>query len=184
MENLFRDAILKRFNTYEELGRKALQQLEETQIHWKRLPGDNTIAVIVQHMHGNMLSRFTDFGRSDGEKAWRNRDQEFLEDPKLDKQAVLTLWKEGWDCVLQAVAALDDSAMNHEVKIREEVHTVVDALLRQVAHYAYHVGQLVFLAKTMLGEQWQSLSIPPGASGAFNQEMKHRHGGSEPGTPA
>jgi hypothetical protein len=180
MENVFKEAILKRFYTYQELGEKALQQLDDAQIHWKRVPGDNTAAVIVRHMHGNMLSRFTDFRHSDGEKPWRDRDQEFLEDIKMDQPALLALWREGWTCVLEAVAALDDSAMDEQVRIRDERHTVADALLRQVAHYAYHVGQLVFLAKSILGDKWQSLSIAPGASAAFNEVMKRRHG-NEPG---
>lgn len=185
MEHLFKDAIFKRFNTYRELGEKALLQLDESQIHWKRVPGDNTAAVIVQHMHGNMLSRFSDFAHSDGEKSWRNRDQEFIESPELDKQALQRLWKEGWNCVLEAVAALDDAEMSGEVRIRGEAHTIADALLRQIAHYAYHVGQLVFLAKSILGEQWQSLSIPPGKSEAFNEDMirREQNGSAKPPGP-
>lgn len=168
----FRDAIVKRFQNYRELGEKAISQLGEPDIHWRRIPQDNSICVIVNHLHGNMLSRFTDFLDSDGEKPWRQRDAEFSDPSAMDKAAMVQHWTEGWDCVMHALLGLEPEDWEKQVSIRGEQHTVADAVLRQLAHYAYHVGQIVFIAKSALGERWQTLSIPLGGSEAFNRSMQ------------
>ncbi len=172
----FIELIKKRFLTYKELGDKTIQQLEEEHIHFTKGTGDNSIYVIVRHMHGNMLSRFTEFLEADGEKPWRSRDKEFQEEPGVGKVQLFSLWQQGWECLWNALDALNDDDLQREVRIRGEVHLVMDALLRQVAHYAYHVGQLVYIAKSLKGEAWQSLSIPPGSSDQYNQKMKAKYG--------
>jgi hypothetical protein len=168
--NILKDAIVKRFAAYRELGEKALRQLDDRQIHWKRSGNDNSICTLVMHLHGNMLSRFTDFQTSDGEKSWRQREAEFNEQD-ADRERLLLLWNEGWDCVAKALKPLADAEMGRTVTIRGEPHSIADALLRQVAHYAYHVGQIVFIAKTIKGDGWESLSIPKNGSQQYNQAM-------------
>lgn len=172
--------MLSRLREYRRLGEAAIRQLDDAQIGWAPSPGDNSIEVIVRHLHGNMLSRFTDFLTSDGEKPWRNRDGEFAEGGTASREQVLRWWEEGWDCVEQALSPLGDADLGRKVSIRTEPYTVADAVIRQVAHYAYHVGQIVYLAKLQRGEAWVSLSIPRGASGAFNREMAQRF--SSPGS--
>jgi hypothetical protein len=114
-----------------------------------------------------MLSRWTDFLNSDGEKTWRNRDDEF-EDTLNTKEAVITAWNEGWDCLFQALDSIEDQDLERIVYIRNEGHTVLEAIHRQLAHYAYHIGQIVYLARMLKGNDWASLSIPKGASKAYN----------------
>lgn len=163
--------MIKRFLVYKDLGERAIQQLNDEQLHWKHNEEDNSIYVIVKHLHGNMLSRFTDFISSDGEKPWRKRDDEF-EEEDANKKTVLKLWNEGWNCVINALQPIHTDDMEKTVTIRAEKHTVADAILRQIAHYAYHVGQMVYIAKTIKGNQWQSLSIAKGKSEEFNKKMQ------------
>lgn len=172
-ENVYLRTIIKRFGFYKELGEKAILQLDDQAIHRRLNQEDNSIAVLVRHMHGNMLSRFTDFLTSDGEKSWRKRDEEFIDDESTVPQ-LLQRWEEGWQCVIAAMEQLQDRDLNRKVMIRSEEHLVLDAILRQVAHYAYHVGQIVFMAKTIRGPEWQSLSIPKNQSAQFNAAMRRR----------
>lgn len=151
--------ISKRFVSYKELGEKAIRQLDDKQIHWKREEGDNSIYIIVKHLNGNMLSRFTDFLTSDGEKSWRKRDEEF-EDDQADKKHLLVLWNDGWKCVTDALNNLKEDDLQKTITLRGETNLVMDALLRQLTHYAYHVGQIVYIAKTLKGKDWKTLSIP------------------------
>lgn len=174
-ERFFVEVIEKRFTTYKELGEKAIKQLEDADIYRKQHEGENNIYIIVKHMRGNMLSRFTDFLTSDGEKSWRNRDEEFKEDTGKTIEQLLKLWEEGWQCLYHTLSALTDEDLKKRVLIRSEPHLVMDALLRQVAHYAYHVGQIVYLAKDFKGIDWKPLSIPPGKSEDFNQKMETKH---------
>lgn len=174
-EQLFIEVIKKRFLVYKELGEKAIRQLSDEQIHFKNSENDNSIYIIVIHLRGNMLSRFTDFLTSDGEKSWRNRDREFQANEQTNKEQLFKLWTEGWDCLLNTLDALKDADLQREVHIRGERHLVIDALLRQVAHYAYHVGQIVYIAKILKKDNWQSLSIPKGNSDQFNQQMKKKY---------
>lgn len=168
------DILIKRFMAYKELGEMAILQLDENDIHKKLQAEDNSIAIIVGHLQGNMLSRFTDFLKTDGEKRWRNRDAEF-EEKAMSKKELLLLWNEGWNCVLSTMRSLNDNDLNKKVTIRGEEHLVMDAVVRQIAHYAYHVGQIVYLAKTVKGRSWQSLSIPKGGSDQYNKSMEEKH---------
>lgn len=156
-----------------DLGEGAIRQLTDEQINWKATPQDNSVCNLVRHLHGNMLSRFTDFLDADGEKPWRDRDAEF-EDRTETQKDVLRLWNEGWACVEKALAPLQDADLDRPITIRGERHTVFEAIVRQVAHYAYHIGQIVYIAKLLKGEQWKTLSIPKGASTAFTREMQDR----------
>ena len=171
MENPFLTNALKIFRQYQDLGTKAIDRLNDEQLHWEPSPGANSIAVNVQHLAGNMRSRFTDFLIADGEKPDRHRDAEFEENAELTKDALMTMWNNGWAILYHALEQLTDGDLQREVLIRGEKHTVLGAVQRQIAHYAYHVGQIVYLGKVLLGEKWESLSIPRGQSDAFNQSM-------------
>lgn len=160
------DSIKKLFRYYKQLGDKALQQISEEQMHWKHHERCNSIAVMVKHMAGNSLSRWTDFLHTDGEKPWRNRDDEF-KDTFSSKAEMLDRWNEGWACLFKAVDPLAKEDAVKIIYIRNEGHTVTEAINRQLAHLAYHVGQIVFTAK-MLAPEFQSLSIPKGQSVTFN----------------
>jgi hypothetical protein len=138
---------------------KTLVQLRDEDIHWIPDVESNSIAVIVQHLHGNMLSRFTDFLTTDGEKPSRKRDEEFVEHP-LTLSELQHLMDEGWQCVFAAIEPLTESDLSREVFIRGESHTVMEAILRQISHYAYHIGQIVYIGKHLKSDDWQTLSIP------------------------
>lgn len=157
------------FRYYRELGDKALAQIGDEQIHWQPSPESNSVAIVVKHMSGNMLSRFTNFLTEDGEKPWRDRDAEF-ENDYASKADMLTAWQAGWNCFFEALDPLTEADLGRIVFIRNQGHTVLEALNRQLAHYAYHTGQIVFLCRMLAAENWQSLSIPKGGSQAFNSE--------------
>jgi hypothetical protein len=149
---------------------RAMKQVDDAGLHVQINRRQNSIAVIVQHMHGNMLSRWTDFLVSDGEKPDRDREGEFVE-RGLPRDELLRLWEEGWRCVFDALAPLTDDELAGTVLIRREPHTVAMAIVRQVAHYSWHAGQIALIAKHLVGEKWQYLTIPPGGSAAFNRTM-------------
>lgn len=172
MESTVLTNALKIFQQYRELGTKAILRLNDDQLHWEPSPGANSIAVTVQHLAGNMRSRFTDFLTTDGEKPDRHRDGEFEENADLTKDALLAMWNNGWEILYTALEHLTDDDLQRVVLIRGEKHTVLEAVQRQIAHYAYHVGQIVYLGKVLLGENWESLSIPRGGSDAFNRSMQ------------
>lgn len=161
-------SVLRLFKYYKALGDKAIERVSDQKIHFQYNENSNSIALIVRHMSGNMLSRWTEFLTTDGEKPWRNRDSEF-ENPEWDKANLLLNWEKGWQCLFEALEPLHESDLDTLVYIRNEGHTVMEAINRQVAHYAYHVGQLVFLSKA-LNEEWESLSIPKNKSQSFNAE--------------
>ena len=163
------ESVRRLFQYYQSLGAKSMAQLTDEQIRYQPEPESNNIATIVKHMHGNMLSRWTDFLTADGEKPWRNRDQEF-EDTFDTKEKVIKAWEEGWSCLFNAINPLVEADLERIVYIRNEGHTVLEAINRQLGHYSYHVGQIVFLAKQIKGTGWQSLSIPKGGSKAFNAD--------------
>ena len=170
MEGFLKDSI-KRFQYYKELGDKTLAQLGEADLIWTPSSESNSIALTIQHLHGNMKSRWTNFLTEDGEKSWRNRDQEF-EVRTLTKPEILDLWDQGWNCLLDSLKSLHAEDLNKTVYIRTEPLLVYDAILRQLAHYPYHVGQIVYLGRMIRNEAWESLSIPKGHSQAFNDQMK------------
>ena len=168
------DSAINRFLTYKTLGDMTFAQLEEKDFYFVPSEESNSIAVIIQHMHGNMLSRWTNFLTEDGEKPDRDRDSEFTPPPP-GKEAVVALWEEGWNCLLAALRALREEDLPKTITIRHEPLIVIDAINRQLAHYPHHVGQIVYIGKMIRNGQWQSLSIPKGASDTVNRQMKELH---------
>ena len=166
--------VQKRFKSVKEQGDKTLSQLDNEQLHWAFNEESNSIAVIVKHVSGNMLSRWTDFLTTDGEKATRNRDDEFT-DSLQTKEEVMTVWEKGWQVFLDALQGLSEADLNGFVTIRGEQHSVIDAIERQMAHYSQHVGQIVYIAKQVKGSQWQTISIPKGQSQFFTESMLKKH---------
>jgi hypothetical protein len=158
------------FRYYKNLVEKAMAQLADEQL-FAVLDGEmNSIALIVKHMAGNMRSRWTDFLTSDGEKPDRDRDAEF-EDAPATRAALLALWEEGWRCVFSAIEPLTEKDLQRTVTIRGEAHSVMQAINRQLAHYPYHCGQIVFLAKHFRSDTWKSLSVPRRQSGEYNRRV-------------
>ncbi len=167
--NHYLESVKKQFLYYKMLGEKAMDQLEPGQLFVSVNEDTNSIATIVQHLAGNMLSRWTDFLTSDGEKDWRDRDGEF--EPTLtSKDEVMARWNQGWDCFFKAVNPLTEGQLTNIVYIRNEGHTVMEAINRQLAHYPYHIGQMVFYAKMLKKEPWTSLSIPKNSSKNYNAD--------------
>src|SRR5579885_2461907 len=159
------------FRQYKKLGEGAMAQLSEEQLLVTIDPESNSIAIIVKHMAGNMRSRWTDFLTSDGEKPDRNRDSEFVEPPQTREQ-LMHMWNDGWSRVFEALEPLSDADLERKVFIRGEPHSVMQAVNRQIAHYSYHVGQIVFLAKHLKGTAWKSLSVPRNKSADFNRRVQ------------
>ena len=167
MTNDYLDSVKKQFAYYKMLGDRTFAQLSDEQLFWQFNPESNSIATIVKHLWGNMMSRWTDFLTSDGEKETRQRDAEFDNDITA-RAELLTKWAEGWTCSFDAINPLTENDLTKEIYIRNMGHTVVEAINRQLAHYPYHVGQIVFIGKMMCDNNWQSLSIPKGNSQAYN----------------
>lgn len=163
----FLQTAVRRLKYYKDLGDKTFEQLNEWDFHYQPNDESNSIAVIIQHMAGNMLSRWTNFLTEDGEKEWRKRDEEF-EIHTYTKQQLLDLWEKGWTCFFDAVESLKKKDLKKTVHIRKEPLTVIDAINRQLAHYPYHVGQIIFLAKIIRNKSWKNLSIPRGDSQQYN----------------
>ena len=155
---------------YKRLAERAMEQAPDEALVTLLDNESNSIATIVKHMAGNMRSRFTDFLTSDGEKPDRNRDSEF-ETPPKSRAEIMALWEAGWKYVFDALEPLADSDMNRTVKIRNEAHSVLQAVNRQVAHYSYHVGQIVYLAKHFSGSRWTAVTVPRGKSAEFNSRV-------------
>ena len=160
----------RQFRGYKRLGEGALTQLNDEEFFVTLDSESNSVAIIVKHMAGNMRSRFTNFLTTDGEKPDRYRDQEFELSSETTRAEVTRWWESGWSCVFSAIDALQPEDVQHAVTIRGEPHTVLQAINRQLAHYAYHVGQIVFLAKHLRSKDWKSLSIPRGQSEEFNRK--------------
>lgn len=163
------ESVKKQFLYYKMLGEKAMDQLEPEQLFVAINEDTNSIATIIKHISGNMLSRWTDFLISDGEKEWRNRDAEFENDLQ-SKDEVLDVWNKGWDVFISTLNSLKPEQLSDIIYIRNEGHTVIEAINRQLAHYPYHVGQIVFYAKQLKNGDWNSLSIPKNKSGNYNAE--------------
>lgn len=170
----FLQSCIKRFKDYKALGEKTFDQLDDEQLHTLLNGESNSIAVIVKHLHGNMLSRWTNFLTEDGEKDWRKRDEEF-ESSTRAKEEVTALWNEGWILFLTTLESLTEDDLAKTITIRSQPLTVIDALCRQLAHYSYHVGQIVYIGRWLKKEHWQSLSIPKGASTRFNRQMQQQY---------
>lgn len=165
--NNYLSSIRKLFGYYKTLGDSAIEQAGEENINWQYNEQSNSIAVIIKHIAGNSLSRWSDFLTSDGEKQWRNRDDEFT-DTNLSREDLIALWNKGWQCLFDAIDPLTENDLQHTIYIRNEAHTVTEAINRQLAHLPYHVGQMIYIAKMVSGENWHSLSIPKGQSKEFN----------------
>jgi len=171
----FLDSAIKRFKEYKTLGDKTFAQLNDEEMLYQPNEASNSIAVIVQHLHGNMRSRWTNFLTEDGEKEWRNRDEEF-EAQQLSKQQLTGQWNEGWKVFLDTLESLQEDDLLKTITIRTQPLVVIDAINRQMAHYCSHVGQIIYIGRLIKGEAWQSLSIPKGASQQFNKDMQQsRH---------
>jgi hypothetical protein len=156
-----KDLFIKRFEYYKLLGDKSFEQLSDEQVFWQYNEESNSIAVIVKHIAGNMLP-------------WRNRDEEFINTFKT-KQEVLDYWEKGWECLFEALNQINDENLYSTIYIRGEAHSVIDAVFRQLAHYPYHIGQIVFIAKMMKNNDWKTLSIARNKSQEFNNEMKTQY---------
>ena len=163
----FLETAISRLKYYKELGDKSFEQLNEWDFHYQPNDESNSIAVIIQHMAGNMLSRWTNFLTEDGEKEWRQRDAEF-ENGKQNKEELISLWEKGWECFLGTLQSLKKKDLKKTVTIRQKPLSVVDAINRQMAHYPYHIGQIIYIAKIIKSKSWKNLSIPRGGSEAYN----------------
>jgi hypothetical protein len=169
MEKTYLASTKKLFIYYKKLGDDTMAQVADEKLFFLPTEDSNSIAIIVQHIAGNMLSRWTDFLTTDGEKDWRNRDAEFEATIKT-KDELVQFWNKGWQCLFNAMNNLTENDLEKTIYIRNEGHTVVEAINRQLAHYPYHVGQLIFLAKMLSTNEWKSLSIPKNKSQDYNQD--------------
>ncbi len=168
LEANYLESVIKQFEYYKLLAEKTFDQLPEEKLFFQFNDDSNSIATIVKHVAGNMISRWTDFLTTDGEKEWRNRESEFKNDIQ-DKAAMLQLWHQGWEVFLNTLKSLQPEDLEKTIYIRNQGHTVMEAINRQLAHYPYHIGQIVYVGK-MLAGAWKSLSIPRGGSQQFNAE--------------
>ena len=169
MKGNYLQSAAKQFEYYKMLGEKTFAQLTDEELFWQPNEDSNSIATIVKHLWGNMLSRWTDFLTTDGEKEWRQRDAEFNNDIE-DRAELLKKWNEGWTCLFNAIHLLTENDLTREIFIRNQGHTITEAINRQLAHYPYHVGQIVFIGKMLCNNKWTSLSIPKGDSTKYNAE--------------
>ena len=169
MTNDYLESVKKQFEYYKMLGDKTFAQLSDEQLFWQYNEESNAISTIVKHLWGNMLSRWTEFLTTDGEKKWRQRDAEFENDIK-DRAELLKKWNEGWACLFNAINLLTDNDLEKEIFIRNQGHSITEAINRQLAHYSYHTGQIVFIGKMLCNNKWTSLSIPKGNSIEYNAD--------------
>lgn len=156
--NTYLQTATRRFTFYKDLGEKTFDQLSNEDFHYIPDEESNSIAVIIQHMSGNMISRWTNFLTEDGEKEWRTRDEEF-EIHQYSKQQLIEIWNKGWNCFFDAIRSLTEEDLVKMIHIRQEPLSVIDAINRQLAHYSYHVGQIVYIGKVIKGSNWKNLSI-------------------------
>jgi len=173
----FLKVALFEFRRLKALGEGALRQVPEGSLHVSPCEGENSIAVLARHLAGNMRSRWTNFLTTDGEKPDRRRDTEFESRTGEGREEILRIWEEGWSSVFAALDPLEEEDLGRSILIRGEPHTVLQAICRQLTHYAYHVGQIVSLARRLAGSDWTWLSVPPGGSEAFNRDPKKYRGG-------
>lgn len=169
MKNDYLESVKKQFEYYKLLGEKTFAQLSDEQLFWQYNAESNSIGTIVKHLHGNMFSRWTDFLTTDGEKETRAREAEFENDINT-RTDLLNIWNAGWKCLFDTLNSLTESDLSKTIYIRNQGHTVSEAINRQLAHYPYHVGQIVFIGKMVMDNNWNSLSIPRGKSSSYNVE--------------
>lgn len=168
-DEIFLESTVKLFHYYKKLGEGAIAQLNDEEVLVKPNEASNSIALIVHHLSGNMLSRWTDFLTTDGEKSWRNREAEF-DESYADKKSMMEAWEKGWACLFNSLDNLKPADLASVIFIRNEGQSVLEAIQRQLAHYASHVGQIMYQAKIIKGDEFKSLSIPRGKSGEFNKD--------------
>ncbi|RLL43679.1 DUF1572 domain-containing protein [Oceanobacillus piezotolerans] len=173
-ENEYLKVVQERFKDVKKLGDRTISQLSKEDLHWSLNDECNSIAIIIQHLSGNMRSRWTDFLTSDGEKPYRNRDGEFKNNI-FSKQDLEIIWEQGWSILFNTLSDLRGEDMLRIIQIRSEDHTVIDAIERQMAHYAYHIGQMVYIGKQIKGKEWKTLSITKGESVEYLQYMQQKH---------
>lgn len=168
----------KQFNYYKVLGEKTIAAIPDEALFWQYNDASNSIAIIVNHLWGNMLSRWTNFLTEDGEKEWRQRDLEF-EQQIQSREQLMEKWNAGWDCLFTSLSSIDEHNVTNTIYIRNQAHTVFDAVHRQLAHYSAHIGQIIYIGKMFLGDDWTTLSIAKGASKKYNQTKfnKGKQGG-------
>ena len=169
MENSYLLSSQKQFEYYKSLGDKIIAQLSFEELKKELAEDSNSIAIIIKHILGNMRSRWTNFLTEDGEKNWRKRDEEFIDDFK-SKTKLLGTWNNGWDCLFEALKSLTIKDLNQIIYIRNQGHSVTEAVNRQLMHYAYHVGQIVFIGKLVKGDNWKTLAIAKGLSNLYNKD--------------
>lgn len=175
LEESYITSCKKQFAYYKDLADKSIDRLSDADFFRPSYSGkneattQNSVAILVKHIAGNMKSRWTDAFVSDGEKEWRHRDTEFVHE-KWSREAYLTYWEEAWKVLFDFIESLDSNNIHQTLYIRNMGHTVVEAMNRQLMHYAYHIGQIVLLSKMYSGAEWESLSIPKGASVAYNKD--------------
>lgn len=179
MDTSYLSSVKKQFEYYKTLGDKTFTQLDNNQFFWAQNKEDNSIAIIIKHISGNMRSRWTNFLTEDGEKEWRNRDDEFV-NSFTSKEEVVAYWEMGWKCLFDALNTITIQNSDTIVYIRNQGHTITEAINRQLCHYSYHIGQIVFLSKLLLGDNWQTLSVAKGTSKKynaqkFNKEKSRKH---------
>lgn len=170
--DLYLEDVKRQFHGQKKLAEKALAQVDDTDFFRTLDPESNSIALVVKHIAGNSRSRWSDFLRSDGEKPDRHRDTEFEKEGRDSRQTLMERWEDGWRVLFENVDPLGPADLERVVTIRGEPHTVVKAINRSLTHFAYHIGQIVFLAKHFAGAGWQSLSVPKGKSEEFNARMR------------
>jgi len=161
------ETVRANFASQKRLADRALAQLDNSQLYVALAAEDNSIAIIIKHLHGNMRSRWRDFLTTDGEKPNRYRDSEF-ETPPNDRASLMALWEEGWQTLFEALDSINANTINSTITIRTQEHSVLEAIERQLAHYSHHVGQIVYVAKSLKGHTWQTLSIAKGQSGHYD----------------
>lgn len=178
MKIQYLNSVRKQFEYYKSLGEKTIDQLNEKDLFWQYNEESNSIAITVNHLWGNMKSRWTDFLTTDGEKEWRNRDLEF-ESIIKSKVELISKWNDAWNCLFEALASINNENFDTKVYIRNQEHSIIEAINRQLAHYSYHIGQIVYIGKMIKGSEWKSLTIPKGKSTQFNQDKfsKGKHKG-------
>lgn len=169
MEANYLNSVIIQLEYYKMLGDKTFSQLKDEELFWQYNDSSNSIGIIVQHLSGNMFSRRTEFLTTDGEKEWRNRDSEF-ENNISTREELIEKWEKGWKCLFKALHSLKTTDLNKIIYIRNQAHSITEAINRQLAHYPYHVGQIVFIGKMVTDNNWKSLSIPKGNSNIYNAD--------------
>jgi len=178
MKEGYLKSVKKQFEYYKSLGEKTFAQIDEQDFFISSDAASNSIAIIVNHLYGNMKSRWTDFLTTDGEKKWRDRDSEFEAILKTKEELILK-WNEGWQCLFFALDTINNDNFDTEIYIRNQKHSIVEAINRQMMHYAYHVGQIVYIGRMLKNRSWETLSVPKGKSDEFNSQKfsKGKHQG-------